>query len=108
MSIAEVKTIFDLASNGFDRLRSYQDPIRMQATRFLNAFEAHGIARQQIIRLLPDEIEIPPSAFSTVDSIKNHLSPALLDWTSEYLALERNWLDLVGEKPHKNVNGYKN
>ena len=108
MSIDSVKAIFDVASSGYDRWRKYKDPVREQAHRFLTAFEAHGIARQQIVRILPSEIDIQSTEFSDANLLKNHLSPMLLDWAAEYLALDRSWLDGVGEKPHQNVDGYKN
>jgi len=108
MSIDAAKTIFDVTSHVYERWRKYEDPVRKQAIRFLTAFEAHSIARQQIIRILPNEMVICPTKFSDANSLKEELSPKLLDWAAGYLALDRSWLDGVSDRPHQNVDGYKN
>ena len=41
------------------------DPTRVQAKRLIASFEAYGIARQQIPRLLPAGLKLPNAAFST-------------------------------------------
>lgn len=108
MAIQHIKIITDLVYSGIRWLRDFQDPARDQASRIINAFEAHGIPRQQILRILPTDIEIPFKAFSNVENLRNNLSLSLLDWSAEFLALNRNWLDGVGKKPHQFLDGYKN
>jgi hypothetical protein len=87
--------------------QEYRDPARKQAKRLIAAFEAHGVARQQIARLLPATSAVPTAAFSTPEKLKEELSPALLDWAADLLALQRGWLDLVEDHPHAVVRGYK-
>jgi hypothetical protein len=72
------------------------------------AFEARGIARQQIARVLPPELAVPPAALSTPNKLKDKVTPALLDWAADCLALDRRWLDVVKARPHRHVDGYKN
>jgi hypothetical protein len=80
----------------------------MQAARLIRAFEAYGIARQQIVRVLPEQIAIPSSAFSSPEELKRHLSSSLLDWASEYLAISRPWLDAIEAHPCVPIDYYKN
>ena len=88
-------------------LRDRLDPARVQAQRLIQAFEAYGIARQQIPRLLPAGLTMPNAAFSSPDKLKAHLTPALLDWAAEHLAISRSWLDGVGAQPHLIEDHYK-
>ncbi len=74
----------------------------------IDAFEAHGIVRQQITRVMPQELVIPAASMSNADKLKGYVSPALLDWAADYLALDRRWLDGVDARPHQHVDGYKN
>jgi hypothetical protein len=85
-----------------------RDPARAQAQRLIGAFEAHGVARQQIARLLPEALTVKTAAFSSPDKLKESLSPALLDWAADLLALQRGWFDKVEDHPHAVVRGYKN
>ena len=88
-------------------LQDRSDPACAQARRLIETFEAYGIARQQIPRVLPPEHKLPNSAFSTADKLKDHMTPELLDWAAEYLAINRSWLDMVADKPHTPINHYK-
>ena len=54
--VGEAKGVFDLLTSGWSWLRDRLDPVRVQAQRLIDAFEAHGIARQQIARVLPPEL----------------------------------------------------
>jgi hypothetical protein len=83
------------------------DPARAQAKRLIQAFEAYGIARQQISRSLPAGLTLPNAAFSSADKLRAHLTPALLDWAAEHLAIHRSWLDGVGAQPHLIEEHYK-
>lgn len=104
--VGEAKGVFDLLSSGWTWLRDRRDPVRLQARRLIDAFEAYGIARQQIARVLPPEFALPPAAFSTPDLLKDKLSAPLLDWTAEYLALNRPWLDGLDVHPHRHINDH--
>ncbi|HEX5373899.1 MAG TPA: hypothetical protein VFW84_14330 [Aquabacterium sp.] len=83
------------------------DVVYLQAQRMLTAFEKHEIPRQQIARILPAQFAIPMTAFSTAEKLKDVLTPALLDWTSETLCISRAWLDGMREHPHESVHVYK-
>lgn len=106
--LGDGKGIVDLLTRGWTWVRERRDPVRAQAQRMIEAFEAHGIARQQIARVLPPELAVPPAALSTPDKLKDKITPALLDWAADYLALDRRWLDGVDARPHRRVDGYKN
>ncbi len=106
--LGEVKGGIDLLTRGWDWFQDRRDPVRAQAKRLIDAFEAHGIARQQIARVLPPPLAMPPVKMSSPSKLKESLSPALLDWAAEYLALNRAWLDGVDDQPHELVDGYKN
>lgn len=106
--LGDGKSIVDLLTRGWTWAQDRRDPVRAQAQRMIDAFEAHGIARQQIARILPPELAIPPASLSNADKLKDKVTPALLDWVAEYLALDRRWLDGVDARPHRRVDGYKN
>lgn len=106
--LGDGKGVVDLLSRGWTWVQVRRDPVRAQAQRMIDAFEAHGIARQQVARMLPAELGIPPASLSTADTLKDKVTPALLDWAADYLALDRSWLDGVGTRPHRRVDGYKN
>lgn len=105
--VGEATSTLGLLSKVWSWLRDRIDPARLQAQRLIQAFEAYGIARQQIPRLLPAALTLPNSAFSSPDKLKGHLTPALLDWAAEHLALHRSWLDGVGTQPHLIEDHYK-
>ncbi len=92
---------------GIDLVQDRRDPVRGQAKRLIAAFEAYGIARQQIARVLPADLQITPSSFSTPDKLRDAITPSLLDWAAEFLIVDRGWLDGVGHGPHLRVEGYK-
>ena len=111
--VGEATGLFGLLSNGWDWWRGRRDPARRSAQRLIRAFEAHGVARQQIIRLVPASItqsspELGMADFSTPDQLKPKLSPALLDWAAGQLNLRRGWLDgRLDAQPHRMVDHYK-
>ena len=113
MSIVEEATgAIDLLGKSWSWLEDRLDPARLSAKRLISAFEAHGIARQQIIRLLPPHVlqckpEVSMGDFSLPKKLKLRLSPPLLDWAAEYLNVQRAWLDGVDEAPHIVVDRYK-
>lgn len=105
--LAASKWAIDLLLSGFGLWRSSRDPIHRQAQRLLDSFEAHGIRRQQIARLLPSDLDVPVQAFSTAKALSQYMSLRLLDWTASTLAVQRDWLDLVSDDPHEVVQIYK-
>jgi len=105
--VGEATGVLGLLGKGWNLLRDRMDPARAQAKRLIETFEAYGIARQQIPRILPPELKLPNAAFSTPDKLKDKVTPELLDWAAGYLAISRAWLDAVEEMPHLLVDHYK-
>lgn len=105
--VGEATGVIGLLEKAWNLLRDRLDPARAQAKRLIETFEAYGIARQQIPRLLPAELKLPNSAFSTPDKLKDKVTSELLDWAADHLAINRGWLDGVSPQPHLRVNGYK-
>lgn len=106
--LGDGKSVVDLLTRSWTWVQDRRDPVRAQAQRMIDAFEVHGIARQQIARVLPPELAIVPAAFSSADKLKDKVTPALLDWAANYLVLDRRWLDGVEARPHLCVDSYKN
>lgn len=105
--VGEATGVFGLLGKAWSLLRDRLDPARAQAKRLIDTFEAYGIARQQIPRLLPTELKLPNAAFSAPDKLKDKLTHELLDWAANYLAIRRSWLDNVDEQPHLLEDHYK-
>jgi len=115
LGLADIRGFIPLVLKFILYLRSRFDPALRQAARFLKAFEAHGIARMQIGRLLPVTLRsksIPLASFSSADALKPVLTAELLDWTADLWGLQRTWLDLAGgsdsyQGPHRHCHVYK-
>jgi hypothetical protein len=105
--VGETTGALGLLSKAWGWVRDRFDPARVQAQRLIQAFEAYGIARQQIPRLMPAGLTLPNAAFSSPGKLKAHVTPALLDWAAEHLAIHRSWLDGVGAQPHLIEDHYK-
>ena len=105
--VGEATGALGLLGKTWNLLHDRLDPARAQAKRLIEAFEAYGIARQQIPRLLPAEVKLPNAAFSTPDKLKDKLTSELLDWAAEHLAIRRSWLDLVDSLAHLVHDYYK-
>jgi hypothetical protein len=105
--VGEATGVFGLLGKAWNLLRDRLDPARAQAKRLIETFEAYGIARQQIPRILPPELKLPNAAFSTPDKLKDKVTPELLDWAGDHLNIRRSWLDNVDEVPHLLVDHYK-
>lgn len=105
--VGEATGVIGLLGKAWGLLRDRLDPARAQAKRFIDTFEAYGIARQQIPRLLPPELKLPNAAFSTPDKLKDKVTPELLDWAAAHLAIRRSWLDHVDGMPHLLEDHYK-
>ena len=105
--VGEATGVFGLLGKAWNLLHDRLDPARAQAKRLIETFEAYGIARQQIPRLLPAELKLPNAAFSTPDKLKDKVTSELLDWAADHLAINRAWLDGVSPQPHILVDSYK-
>lgn len=105
--VGEATEVIGLLGKAWNLLRDRLDPARAQAQRLIESFEAYGIARQQIPRLLPPELKLPNAAFSTPDKLKDKVTHELLDWASGHLSINRAWLDGVSPQPHLRVDKYK-
>ncbi|NIF84703.1 hypothetical protein F3J24_14435 [Comamonas sp. Tr-654] len=111
--VGEVTSLWGVISKSWEWWRGRRDPARRSAQRLIRAFEAHGLARQQIIRLVPAAIaqakpELAMADCSSPDLLKPKLTPALLDWAAGYLNLRRDWLDgLEDAVPHFIEDHYK-
>lgn len=99
--------LFRWASEGLfgfvKRRRERQQPLYRQASRFIEAFEAHGVARQQVPRLMPEPIRLTLQAVATPEALAAKLQLEHLDWAGETLALQREWFDAEGGQPHQVV-----
>jgi len=110
--VGEATGLWDVLSKGWGWWRGRRDPARHSAQRLIRAFEAHGVARQQIIRLVPAAIaqarpELGMADCSSPEQLKPKLTPALLDWAAGYGNLRRDWLDGRDVPPHLVVDHYK-
>lgn len=85
------------------RRRERQQPLYQQASRFIKAFEAHGVSRQQVPRLMPDPIRLPLQKVASPEELSKVVQLEHLDWASQTLALQRDWFDGEGEQPHQIV-----
>lgn len=103
-----VKTLLGPAGQLLGWLQNRANPARRQAARILEAFEAHGIERTQINRLLPAELQLSQFELSTPDELKKVIRQPLVDWTRDFLALEQNWLDGTSTQAHTLIDSYKN
>lgn len=102
-----LKSVVDLFRDGFAGWKKRRNPARAQAQRLLDAFAAHGVAGVQIPRLLPEALVFPNAVFADANDLKDKLTPPLLDWAANTLALRRGWLDGVNTQRHRRIEGYK-
>ncbi len=56
--VGEASGVFGLLEKAWNLLRDRLGPARAQAKRLIVTFEAYGVARQQIPRLLPAELKL--------------------------------------------------
>lgn len=110
--VGEVIGIWGQLTKAWDWYQERKDPAYRCANRLIRAFEAHGIKRQQVMRLLsqvalPAKPELTMADFSKPGKLKAKLSPQLLDWAAEYLNVQRAWFDDVDVRPHVVVDHYK-
>ena len=106
--LSGIKLVFDSVGKLYRHWLERRNPIRAQAQRVLDVFAAHSVAPTQISHLLPEQFSIPMPDFASAGALKAHLTPALLDWVSEFFALNRSWLDGVSAEPHQFLCCYTN
>ena len=110
--VGEVTGVWGLLTKTWDWYQERADPVFRSASRLMRAFEAHGIKRQQITRVLPQQAlpakpELTMADFSRLGKLKAKLTPQILDWAAEYLNVQRAWFDDVDVRPHVVVDYYK-
>lgn len=110
--VGEVTSVWGLLTKAWGWYAERRDLAFRCASRLIHAFEAHGIARPQILRVLPLQgmpvkPELTMADFSRPGTLKTKLSPQLLDWAAEYLNVPRAWFDGGNVRPHVVVDHYK-
>ena len=88
----------------FKRERS--DTFRKEAQRIIDAFEAHDIPPNEIMRLLPDGFLGDPSDLESALTLKKHLAK-ISPWAQSTLRLNPSWLKGRSVVPHQRVLSYK-
>lgn len=83
------------------------NPVRKQAARILQVFEAHGIERTQINRLLPQDLRLQPFQFSDADELKKAFKQEHITWLVDYFALEPAWLEGTSDEANQQIFSYK-
>lgn len=87
--------------------RRRTNPVRQQAQRVLAAFNSHGFSCTQINKLLPQQLRLPASCWSTPDQLQHHLTQEHIDWVNELFALEPHWLEGTSDAANSYINSYK-
>lgn len=91
----------------FSLSTDYRDSFRREAQRIIDAFKAHDLPPNEVMRLLPEGIVgDDPSVLERASSLKKylkHLSP----WVASTLQLNPLWLKGRSDYPHKRVLSYK-
>jgi hypothetical protein len=88
-------------------LQNRANPVRKQAARILQVFEAHGIERTQINRLLPKDLQLLPFQFSDADELKKAFKQEHINWLIDYFALEPTWLEGTSDEANQQIFSYK-
>ncbi len=101
------KDWIDLLQHLFAWLSERRNPVRQQAARVLETFEAHGVARTEINALLPEALQLSAYHWSSADQLKLALRQPHLDWLDQYFALEEGWLTGKSDSAHQHLFSYK-
>ncbi len=102
-----LKDILDLLLSVFRFAEKQRNPVRQQASRVLRAFEAHGISRTQINRVLPKKLRLPAMKWANPDELKESLTQDHLEWVQRYFALENAWIEGEGDEGNQVIDCYK-
>lgn len=105
--VQTLNSLLGPVSKLFTWLQNRANPVRQQAARILLAFEAHGIQRTQINRLLPKHLQLLPFQLSDADELKKVLTQEHINWVANFLALEREWLDGTSDAANQLIFSYK-
>lgn len=101
------KDWIDLLLRLFAWINERRNPVRQQAVRVLETFEAHDVARTQINALLPETLRLPAYQWSSADQLKLTLRQEHIDWLNQQFALHQDWLTGRGESAHDHLFSYK-
>lgn len=108
MDVLQVfSSLFSPLSRLAELVRSRINPVRKQAMRILQVFEAHGIARTQVNRLLPKELQLQPFELSDADELKKAFKQEHITWLIEHFALNAAWLEGTSDEANQQINSYK-
>ncbi|HHW1742306.1 hypothetical protein [Pseudomonas aeruginosa] len=102
-----LKDVLDLLLSAFRFAENQRNPVRQQASRVLRAFEAHGISRTQINRVLPNSLRLPSMKWANPDELKECLTQEHLEWIQNFFALERAWIEGEGNEGNQEIGCYK-
>jgi hypothetical protein len=80
-------------------------PVTSISPRFVELFEAHGVCRNQIPRVLGHDLMI--SDFVDDVSLLAKLTEPVLNEACSLFGVRREWLDTAGEKPYAHHSFYK-
>ncbi len=86
--------------------RDHVDSFRKEAQRIIDAFEAHDIPPNEVMRLLPEGLLEDPSVFGGAQTLKKHLSK-VSPWVQRTLRLDPAWLKGRTAVPHLRISSYK-
>lgn len=86
--------------------RDHIDSFRKEAQRIIDAFEAHDIPPNEVMRLLPEGLLDDPSDLGNAQSLKKHLAK-MSPWTQSTLRLNPAWLKGRSCVPHQRISSYK-
>lgn len=105
--VQTINSLLGPASKLFAWLQNRANPVRQQAARILLAFEAHGIQRTQINRLLPKNLQLLPFQLSDADELKKVLTQEHINWVAKFFALEQEWLNGTSDAANELIFSYK-
>lgn len=101
------KDWIDLLQRLFAWHSERRNPVRQQAARVLETFEAHGVARTEINALLPAALQLDAYQWSSADQLKLALRQIHLDWLNQHFALAEGWLSGQSDAAHQHPFSYK-
>lgn len=101
-----IRSAIDLGKELRGLQRDRTDSFRKEALRVINAFEAHDIPPNEVMRLLPDGMLDDPSDLANAQLLKKHLA-RISPWAESVLCLNPAWIKGRSSVPHQRVSSYK-
>lgn len=101
-----INSLIKLRRDVQDIRRDQADSFRKEAQRIIDAFNAHDIPPNEVMRILPEGMLDDPSEFENAQSLKKHLAK-VSPWAQATLCLDPAWLKGRSNVPHKRVCSYK-